>query len=87
MAEIMTRATHTDILHDVNPKRLFIHLNAPDTAHALTQHIIVDNQALQTETKKRGMHASSLIDHIETGQSCQDSRASFFIARLRIRHL
>ena len=52
MPQIMPRPADADIFHDLHIQRCLIHLDPPYTTHTLTQHIIVNNQALKTKAKK-----------------------------------
>ena len=52
MPQIMPRPADADILHDLHIQRCLIHLDPPYTTHTLTQHIIVNNQALKTKAEK-----------------------------------
>ena len=87
MPQIMSRPVNTDITHDIDTDRFLTHLNATHTPQTLAKHVIVNDQAFQTEPQKRGMHARRLIDHVQTGQSRHHKGAALFIARLCIRHL
>ena len=87
VAEIMTRTADAHIADDFDGQRLVIHFDAAHIAVDRAQHVIVDEQAFEAETEKRGMHAGTLIEEIDAGHRGKRRGDPLLIARLHVGQL
>src|SRR3546814_2314303 len=73
LAKVMPGAVEADPLDRFFRQGVVVHLDAAHAAHALAQHVVVDDQALQAEAQQRGVHPGGFIDRSEerrVGKEC-----------------
>ena len=71
----------------IKRKRCIIHFNAAHIAVDRAQHIIINQQAFQTEAQQRSVHTRHFIHHVDASHGRNARRHTFFIAGLHIRKL